>query len=34
MENDLQQYVFGVTDPIAHHQADTWGAPNELSSKK
>jgi hypothetical protein len=30
MENDLQQYVFGVTDPIAHHQADTWGAPNEL----
>jgi hypothetical protein len=30
MENDLQQYVFGVTDPIAHHQADTWGAPDEL----
>ena len=29
MENDLQQYVFGVTDPVAHHQADTWGAPNE-----
>ena len=29
MENDLQQYVFGVTDPIAHHQADTWGAPDE-----
>jgi len=21
---------FGVTDPIAHHQADTWGAPDEL----
>jgi hypothetical protein len=30
MENDLQQYVFGITDPIAHHQADTWGAPDEL----
>jgi hypothetical protein len=30
MENDLQQYVFGVTDPIAHHQADSWGAPDEL----
>jgi len=28
--DDLQQYVFGVTDPIAHHQADTWGAPDEL----
>ena len=30
MENDLQQYVFGITDPVAHHQADTWGAPDEL----
>jgi hypothetical protein len=29
MENDLQQYVFGVTDPVARHQADTWGAPDE-----
>jgi len=29
VENDLQQYVFGVTDPVARHQAGTWGAPDE-----
>jgi hypothetical protein len=29
MEDDLQQCVFGVTDPVAYHQADTWGAPDE-----
>jgi hypothetical protein len=29
VDNDLQQYVFGVTDPVARHQADTWGAPDE-----
>jgi hypothetical protein len=29
MEDDLQQYVFGVTDPVAYHQADTWDAPDE-----
>ena len=29
VENDLQEYVFGVTDPVARHQADTWGAPDE-----
>ena len=29
LENNLQEFVFGVEDPVAHHQADTWGAPGE-----
>src|ERR1035437_2568003 len=29
VENNLQEFVFGLEDPVAHHQADTWGAPDE-----
>jgi hypothetical protein len=29
LENDLQEFVYGVEDPVARHQADTWGAPSE-----
>ena len=29
VDNDLQEFVFGLTDPVARHQADTWGAPDE-----
>jgi len=29
VENDLQEFVYGLEDPVAHHQADTWGAPDE-----
>jgi len=29
LENSLQEFVYGVDDPVAHHQASTWGAPNE-----
>jgi hypothetical protein len=29
LENNLQEFVFGVEDPIAHHQAGTWGMPGE-----
>jgi len=29
LENNLQEFVYGVEDPVAHHQAETWGAPNE-----
>jgi hypothetical protein len=29
LENNLQQFVWDVEDPVAHHQAETWGAPNE-----
>jgi hypothetical protein len=29
VENDLQEFVFGLEDPVAHHQAGTWGAPDE-----
>jgi hypothetical protein len=27
LENDLQEFVFGLEDPYASHQADTWGMP-------
>ncbi len=29
LENDLDTFVWSVTDPIAPHQADSWGAPQE-----
>jgi len=29
LENNLNEFVFGVEDPVAHHQADTWGVPGE-----
>ncbi|HYL72600.1 MAG TPA: hypothetical protein VEU96_00255 [Bryobacteraceae bacterium] len=29
LENNLQEFVYGVTDPVAHHQAEKWGVPNE-----
>ncbi|MGA2198157.1 MAG: hypothetical protein ABSH40_23020, partial [Bryobacteraceae bacterium] len=29
VENDLQEFVFGLEDPVAHHQANAWGAPDE-----
>jgi hypothetical protein len=29
LENNLQEFVYGIEDPVAHHQAETWGAPNE-----
>ncbi len=29
LENNLQEFVFGLEDPVAHHQALTWGAPTE-----
>lgn len=29
IENDLQEFVFQVTDPCARHQAATWGLPDE-----
>ncbi len=29
LENNLQEFVFGVEDPVAHHQAKTWGVPDE-----
>lgn len=29
LENNLQEFVYGVEDPIAHHQAETWGVPDE-----
>ena len=25
----LQQFVYGVEEPVAHHQAGTWGLPDE-----
>jgi hypothetical protein len=27
LENDLQQFVYALQDPVARHQAETWGAP-------
>ncbi|HYL39350.1 MAG TPA: hypothetical protein VEV17_25750 [Bryobacteraceae bacterium] len=30
LENSLQQFVYSVEDPVAHHQAETWGAPGEV----
>jgi hypothetical protein len=29
LENDLQEFVYGVEDPAAPGQAETWGAPGE-----
>ena len=29
VENDLREFVFEVEHPVAHHQAGTWGAPDE-----
>ena len=29
LENDLQRFVYGVEDPVARHQAGTWGLPDE-----
>jgi len=29
LENNLQEFVYGVTDPVAHHQAESWGVPDE-----
>ena len=29
LENNLQQFVWDCEEPVARHQADTWGAPNE-----
>ena len=29
LENNLQEFVYGVEDPVAHHQGETWGAPDE-----
>ena len=29
LENNLDEFVYGVVDPVAHHQADTWGVPDE-----
>jgi hypothetical protein len=29
LENDLQEFVFGVKDPVARHQHGTWGLPDE-----
>ncbi|HTS47085.1 MAG TPA: hypothetical protein VMH05_04030 [Bryobacteraceae bacterium] len=30
LENNLQQFVWDCEEPIAHHQAESWGAPNDL----
>ena len=29
LDNSLQEFVWDLTDPVAHHQAETWGAPLE-----
>ncbi len=29
LDNSLQEFVWDVTDPVARHQAETWGAPEE-----
>lgn len=29
LDNSLQQFVWDLTDPVARHQAETWGAPEE-----
>uniref|UniRef100_Q02BJ9 Uncharacterized protein n=1 Tax=Solibacter usitatus (strain Ellin6076) TaxID=234267 RepID=Q02BJ9_SOLUE len=29
LENNLNQFFFDLKDPVAHHQAETWGAPGE-----
>jgi hypothetical protein len=28
-QNDFEFFVTGITDPVAHHQAGQWGAPDE-----
>jgi|GEM_PF-1975530 len=29
LENNPQEFVWGLEDPVAHHQAGSWGAPEE-----
>lgn len=29
LDNSLQEFVWDLTDPVARHQAETWGAPQE-----
>jgi hypothetical protein len=29
LDNSLQEFVWDLSDPVAHHQAETWGAPEE-----
>jgi hypothetical protein len=29
LDNSLQEFVWDVKDPVARHQADSWGAPGE-----
>ncbi len=29
LENNLQQFVWDLEEAVAHHQAETWGAPDE-----
>ena len=29
LDNSLQEFVWDLIDPVARHQADTWGAPRE-----
>lgn len=29
LENNLQEFVYGLEDPVAHHQGETWGVPEE-----
>jgi hypothetical protein len=29
LENNLQEFVYGVEDPVARHQAANWGVPDE-----
>jgi hypothetical protein len=29
LDNSLQEFVWDVKDPVARHQADSWGAPDE-----
>lgn len=30
LDNNLQQFVWDLTDPVAHHQAASWGAAAEV----
>jgi hypothetical protein len=29
LDNNVQEFVFNVDDPVAHHQAGIWGLPDE-----
>ena len=29
VDNNVQQFVFSITDPLARHQKETWGIPDE-----